>query len=1015
MTVTVSWRATPPGSVRSHLDRPRLLSVLAQRFEQRIVVLAAGPGFGKTDLLARAVSRNRQAPRGQDVWVSCTPADANVSSLCAVIGSALAADPETDDAADAAERISAAIWRRCPAEVAIVLDDVHLVAAGSPGARLIEDLVDRLPRNGHLVLAGRPPLPLPAGRLALRAAVHLGESDLAFDADELRSFAGLRGVPAETVVPSGGWPALAELAVAAGSPGVLDYLSSEILAGFTPDRRELLAAVSLVGGADAALLAELAGTDVDADALLGSLPLAARRSDGWYVLHRLWAPALVQELTPDVASRHRTTVAHHLRRLGTRSALDAAMQLLTEARSWSEVGELVRQVAIKTYPVVGADVITDWLSRLPPEVQGSPDGMLLRGLATKRDDLAGAARIFDDVAHRFHDAGVNAGEIAALGHLAHIRTWLIDPAGLGEVIARSAALDLTDQPEFAYMRRLGPIMLAVVANQPRAALEKLRSLPLMTGDLLAVADWLRAMALLALGEPEAALPYARRCRDNASGPLRSPATEVLVLVTWFSGRIADALAELPRLAELAEQPGLGHNVLVDRALCSCFYAAAGEVEAAATHLRAARSAAAVTADDDMGHTVLALAEATACVDALDERGAREILRRSIGLHPLNDPAVLRLHRLLLPLTYVLLPETRALWDETPAPGRLAEAVQLARMLVRLRVDPAQLAGAELPAAAVIRVLLPLAWAVELGVGLLAVDHPAGTDLVAGLPSVARRHLSHLLTTDPRLAPAARTALSVVARTPPSQLVVKVLGPLRLDRDGHQVLHPDLRRERVRQLLLFLVAHPRTSRAQVMDALWPDEPSVEVASRNLRVTLTYLQRVLEPDRVAEPHFVRADGARLVLAVGDGLELDSAAFDRLHDQAVAEDREGDPARAVELYRRALTLYQGPYLADVPYAAWADPDRHRYQRLFLGASVRAGELLLAGGTVREPLARAVEAIQVDETYEPAHRLLAAVHLARGDRSGARTALAYCRTILDGLGLPVEPATEVLARRIG
>ncbi len=41
-----------PEPARQLLLRPRLLTTLQQRFERRLTTLVAGPGFGKTSLLA---------------------------------------------------------------------------------------------------------------------------------------------------------------------------------------------------------------------------------------------------------------------------------------------------------------------------------------------------------------------------------------------------------------------------------------------------------------------------------------------------------------------------------------------------------------------------------------------------------------------------------------------------------------------------------------------------------------------------------------------------------------------------------------------------------------------------------------------------------------------------------------------------------------------------------------------------------------------------------------------------
>ena len=76
--------------------------------------------------------------------------------------------------------------------------------------------------------------------------------------------------------------------------------------------------------------------------------------------------------------------------------------------------------------------------------------------------------------------------------------------------------------------------------------------------------------------------------------------------------------------------------------------------------------------------------------------------------------------------------------------------------------------------------------------------------------------------------------------------IEVLGPLRLLVDGEPVDRPEQRRARVRELLALLVVFGSVGRERAMDLLWPDLSAAD-AARNLRVTLTYLRRWLEPER------------------------------------------------------------------------------------------------------------------------------------------------------------------------
>src|SRR6201986_2042925 len=63
-----------PRALDVELPRLRLVRLLEGRWDRPVTLLVAGPGFGKTTVLAQAVRAHQVAPRGIDVGVSCEAA-----------------------------------------------------------------------------------------------------------------------------------------------------------------------------------------------------------------------------------------------------------------------------------------------------------------------------------------------------------------------------------------------------------------------------------------------------------------------------------------------------------------------------------------------------------------------------------------------------------------------------------------------------------------------------------------------------------------------------------------------------------------------------------------------------------------------------------------------------------------------------------------------------------------------------------------------------------------------------
>ena len=138
--------------------------------------------------------------------------------------------------------------------VALIVDDVHEIPAGSAGAAFLDELIAALPANGHVVLAGRTDPPVRLARLlASGEAIAVREADLRLRPDELTDLAHLRGLDADALLGSGGWPALASLSASAGHGVAERYVWEEVLAQLAPCDQRALAALALLDGGDRAV------------------------------------------------------------------------------------------------------------------------------------------------------------------------------------------------------------------------------------------------------------------------------------------------------------------------------------------------------------------------------------------------------------------------------------------------------------------------------------------------------------------------------------------------------------------------------------------------------------------------------------------------------------------------------------------------------------------------------------------------------------------------------------------
>jgi DNA-binding SARP family transcriptional activator len=361
----------------------------------------------------------------------------------------------------------------------------------------------------------------------------------------------------------------------------------------------------------------------------------------------------------------------------------------------------------------------------------------------------------------------------------------------------------------------------------------------------------------------------------------------------------------------------------------------------------------------------------------------------------------------LALVYVLAPGTRAGWDamELGADHRIARdaarAFVVARAGTPTRVDIA-------PERVMASLGVP--WTLELAA--TTGDIGLAEACVRVVPDASRRALRVLGAPGPLMDAVAQLRRRVPV-PPADPVVLRVLGPARLVRAGVDVDHPDWRRERVRSLLQYLVVRRRATRAEVAEALWPDLDG-DAGAGNLRVTLRYLQRLLEPERETgeATWFVRTEGDVLQLAE-HGLTVDLWELERGLDEAAAAEAEGRTGDALRSLEAALDQWRGELLAGV-YDDWAGAERDRVRARFVAGSIRAAELLAARGDVDRAVATMVRALEAEPWSERGYQVLVEAHLARTDRAAARRALERCRAMLDDLGVDPDPVTVALAERV-
>ena len=978
------FRIAAPSLRDDWIARTRLTERMAMRWSRRLVTVTAGPGFGKTTLLAAALA-DRRDDHHVDVWLACEPADEDAGYLLAGLADAFGVDPVrgVDD-------LVRAVWMRAPTRVSFVLDDVHEVPDGSTGAQLLAQLLDTLPRTASLVLASRtaPPAPIPTVRLTAAGDHHaIGEADLVFDDAEIGCFAAARRVDRGAIADAAGWPALAELSAAAVGDVMFDYVWDVVLEAAGPQRARELALLATVDGGDQEVADAITGAACDLGRLAGSVPLVEVRRDGWVVPHRLWEPATRRILDADERRAARLAAA---RVHAARRHYERAVDLFSDADAWDDVTALIRDVALNHGALEQWHRIGAWRHRLPEPLQASPIGRLAEGMDVASRVPLDAVAPFHAAVAGFRDRGDSEGELAAMERLGVVMWWAGDVGGLWELYQRAVELRDGGLQRAEVVTRVGEAAIAHLTGDPDGVLAALE--PVSNADMTAWAPsihWFRHVAHRRRGDLERAelgLDLMARVPGAAGDP---QVTLARLRTDWLLGRVDGVAA---RCYETAERYAPDDQRYLRTE-------AATEAAARAAWLGDRRSASRIlgevaprmdAAPGPLGRVLRAIAEAAVAVDRGDDAAAADVLAACDLARPGLAESWYWCDRTAVALVHQLRADDRDGWAVDAAHPVHHLGVRLSEVLAAVRAgDLRPVAELEWPPAGLVRAHLPARWVRELVDAAETAGNPAPFELLDAISTAPMEPSAALSATD-----------GVVP------LDVLVLGPLTLRRGGVDVEGPDLRRGRVRELLSLLAVDPVQRRDAVADAMWPDHPDPR---HNLRVTLSYLRRALGIDDGPSDGGLRADASTIRLAPGAALRCDLWQFDAHLRAAAAFERAGDPVNALDAYTAAMALWRGTPFVDLHVERLALAAR-RLCGDFVRAALRAGELWLAAGDVDAAMHAGRAALAADPLDESAHRLVIRAHVASGDRGRARAALEDCVAALAEIHVVPDPATLAL-----
>lgn len=1043
----ITTKIRTPRLRQTHLRRERLLNYLHNSIHNKLILVAAGAGYGKTSLLID-YAHDTDLPV---CWYSLDTHDANVPTFVEyLVESIRQRFPQFGEPVRALLRT-----HQGPAEdvepfvrvliheiehtintyFVLILDDYHEVIESEPVNALIDGLLRYLPEQCHVILASRGiPRRLTLTRLAARQeVVGLGVEHLRFTGDEigalLRSL-GRLDLSEEQIATlaerSEGWITGVLLAAQASwtgtthdilqitgaTGGVFEFMAAEILGRQPPELQRFLKGSALFGEMTPPLCDALLEITNSADLLrrlseenLFTFPLDAEGT--WYQYHQLFREFLVTKLEQDDPDAYRRLCLRQAELLANRGNWQRAIDGYIAARAHGEAADAIEIVAQETFDAGNWDALRAWIDALPEEILGAHPRLLIfrARLHVETGGFYEAAPLLERAFNVYRERGEPLGAARALIQMAtlqRLRGRLRDAIET----SREALQMVADRDALASVlaHRCIGISQVMQGHLSEGIGELRRALALAesnTDDMnaahvthdLGSAEVMRGRLAAARQYYHQALMYWRKV-GNASA--LASTLQSLGVVHHYLGQYSEAENRFEEGLSKAREAADARIEAYALASQGDLYRDTARQDEALERYDLALQITSRTQDDRL---TIYLLDAMGNAHRLkgDLGRARQLLTEASDLVRADEMdyerGLCRLSEGTLALVEGDQAHARAALEEARA---LLAGCEARRDLARAYLHLASLAHQEGDTAALRATLEEVArLAGELGSHQVVVaEGLANPDMLRdaealGIPGL---DLMRVRIEMAQLAPAAVPEVRAVAAARPALEFLALNGGQVLK--GGQLV-TDWESASARMLAFLFLSHPQgLRRDRVIDLLWP-EVSQERGNSLFHSTIYRLRSALYKDTIVH------ENGLYRINPSAAYRYDVSEFERL---AQIGRESGDVAHQARV--QAIDLYHTPFLESFE-EEWCVEIREALQRDVVELLLLEARYVAEEGETSGAERHYLRALAFDAYDERAHRGIMWCRAANSDRAGALRQYRECARILaDELG--VEPSAE-------
>ena len=272
---------------------------------------------------------------------------------------------------------------------------------------------------------------------------------------------------------------------------------------------------------------------------------------------------------------------------------------------------------------------------------------------------------------------------------------------------------------------------------------------------------------------------------------------------------------------------------------------------------------------------------------------------------------------------------------------------------------------------------------------------------SGLVDKARRLNERIITVRRTLRHYAKSI-----QMPAAGLVIRAFGRAEVTLNGRSIAMSDWKTKSVRDLFFYFLSQEELlTKEQVGAALWPELDDPQQLKGRFKDEIYRLRRAAGKNVILLDELYYRFNRTL------DYEYDVEVFESHLTRAR---KNKDAKKCIESYQKAVDLVQGPYLNEVD-ALWAEEERQRLGQMYLSALEELARLYLDTNQLEECLSICQLAIAQDRYNEVIYQVEMRAYAAQGDRASIVREYQACKTALEqDLGLLPSQETESIYREL-